>query len=96
MREFVNVYVNGLPMCRQPAWDADTIRAAHAAGISLSCSHTPEDGEKLASFLQSRGLNAYVRADDRCDSLCEPMPYWDENGNEEWPEFDYDARWYPS
>jgi hypothetical protein len=94
MSDFVTVYVNGLPMCRQPAWDVDTIRAAHAARVSLSCSHTPEDGQRLVDFLKGRGLNAYIRSGDDSQSLCEPMPTWDEDGYEEYPEIDSDARWW--
>lgn len=95
MKEYVIVYIDGLPMCRQPAWGAETILAAREAGVCLSCSHMPDDANKLVDFLRSRGHNAYVRSGDDCGALCEPMPYWDENGNEEWPEFDYEARWYP-
>lgn len=94
MIHFVNVYVNGLPMCRQPAWDVETILGARNAGVSLTCSHTPEDGQRLVDFLKGRGLNAYIRSGLNSQSLCEPMPYWNEDGYEEWPEFDSNARWW--
>ena len=95
MSNLVNLYLDGLPWCRA-SYPADIYHDARKDGIKLSCTLYREAAEEAVAWLLDRGYMAYYREGDLRESMCEPMPSYDEEGNIDYPEIDIDARWYPN
>ena len=93
----VNLYIDGLPYCRysmDPEVRCNLLRQAREENIKLgSCYYTSfQEANLVASWLQSKGFDAYVRDDVNCHELCE-RDYHDDDDMppQEW----YGRRWFP-